>query len=337
MKKILLVILSLIILGSSEILAQDPVFSQFYAAPLQLNPAFAGNSLAPRISLNYRNQWPSLTGGYVTYAASYEQLFEPLNSGLGLMVQADDAGDGTYKSTNFGLSYAYRLNFGEGYFTKIGVEVGGNQISLDWNRLVFADQIDPISGPTGNNSTEVRPDDLNKTYLDISAGLLFYSPKFYFGASGKHLNTPDESLLGTNDQLTSGLPIRWTVHAGSQISLVEGGRNSNPIFIAPNAAYIKQGDFGQIDAGAYVGFGMFFAGAWYRYAFTNGDAVIGSVGIQKDIFKIGYSMDFTVSDLAAQGTGGAHEISLVLNFENSESFQRKRRANRYNDCFQIFR
>ncbi|MCB0661689.1 MAG: type IX secretion system membrane protein PorP/SprF [Saprospiraceae bacterium] len=342
MNKFLPFILCLCLFGSEKLFSQDPVFSQFYAAPLQINPAFAGNTLAPRIALNYRNQWPSLTGGYVTYAASYEQLFEPLNSGLGLMVQADDAGDGTYKSTNFGLTYAYRLTFGNNFFAKIGVEVGGAQISLDWDRLIFADQIDPINGPTGpggitNPSGEIRPDDLNKTYFDISTGMLLYSPNFYFGFSAKHLNTPDQTLLNTNDQLTSGLPIRWTVHGGTQIPITSGSRNSFPVFISPNLAFIKQGDFGQIDGGAYVGFGMFFAGAWYRYAFTNGDAVIGTIGIQKDIFKIGYSMDFTVSDLAMEGTGGAHEISLILNFENSETFQRKRRSSRFNDCFQLFR
>ena len=48
--------------------AQDPVFSQFYATPMQLNPAFAGTTYAPRITLNYRNQWPSWPNAYTTYA-----------------------------------------------------------------------------------------------------------------------------------------------------------------------------------------------------------------------------------------------------------------------------
>ncbi|MEL7160766.1 MAG: type IX secretion system membrane protein PorP/SprF, partial [Bacteroidota bacterium] len=39
--------------------AQDPMFSQFYAAPLRLNPALAGVSTAPRVALNYRTQHTS--------------------------------------------------------------------------------------------------------------------------------------------------------------------------------------------------------------------------------------------------------------------------------------
>ena len=49
--------------------AQDPTFTQFYANPLYLNPAFAGSNGCPRFALNYRNEWPQLTGNYVTYSA----------------------------------------------------------------------------------------------------------------------------------------------------------------------------------------------------------------------------------------------------------------------------
>lgn len=333
---------SILIFSALHLHAQDPIFSQFYAAPLQINPAFAGNTLAPRISLNYRSQWPSLNNAYVTYAASYEQLFEPLNSGIGLMVQSDNAGDGIFKTTRFGATYAYRLTISEDFFAKFGTEIGGSQVNLDWNKLVFTDQIDPITGPVDENgvpfvSDEIRPDDLNKAYLDISAGFLFYNPYFYVGLSAKHLNTPDETILGVNQQLNSGLPVRWIVHGGAEITLVEGNRQQWPVFIAPSAAFIKQSDFGQIDAGAYIGFGVFFAGSWYRHAFTNPDAVIFSAGYSQDILKIGYSYDWTVSDLANAPSGGAHEISLTLNFENSEMFKNRRKASRYNDCFKLFR
>ena len=46
--------------------SQDPQFSQFYANPLYLNPALAGGALAPRLTANYRNQWPALSANFVT-------------------------------------------------------------------------------------------------------------------------------------------------------------------------------------------------------------------------------------------------------------------------------
>ena len=48
------------VVGLNKTLAQDPQFSQFYAAPLYLNPAFAGSAQEARVGINYRNQWPQI-------------------------------------------------------------------------------------------------------------------------------------------------------------------------------------------------------------------------------------------------------------------------------------
>ena len=53
--------------------AQDPAFSQFYANPLYLNPAFAGSNECPRANLNYRDQWPGIGRTYITTSASFDQ------------------------------------------------------------------------------------------------------------------------------------------------------------------------------------------------------------------------------------------------------------------------
>src|SRR5690606_27230107 len=76
-------------LGAS---AQDPQFTQFYANPLYLNPAFAGTARCPRVVMNYRNQWPALTGTFVTTSASYDQHVDGMMGGLGRLVTHDQAG-----------------------------------------------------------------------------------------------------------------------------------------------------------------------------------------------------------------------------------------------------
>lgn len=316
----------------SSLKGQDPIFSQFYAAPLQLNPAFAGNTYAPFITLNYRNQWAGFNNfrTYVTYAASFSQFIEGLNSGIGLMIQSDDAGDGIYKNTRVSAIYSYKVQVNKEFNIKFGVEGTAVQNRLDWNKLVFPDQIDP-TGEINFPTEETAPDDFTNTYLDLSMGVLAYSNLFYGGITVKHLNTPDESFLGINDRINSGLPLRLSLHAGAQLPL-DADRNGNyTAFVSPNIMYVKQGDFGQVNAGAYFGFGSFFAGAWYRHALSNGDAVIGLVGFQKGAFKFGYSYDITLSGLA-NTSGGSHEFSLVINLDRNRS-----RKTDYNDCFEIFR
>jgi type IX secretion system PorP/SprF family membrane protein len=69
---------------SLQAVAQDPTFTQFYSNPVYLNPALAGSSGCPRIALNYRNQWPQLTGNYVTYAAAYDTYAKNVSGGVGI-------------------------------------------------------------------------------------------------------------------------------------------------------------------------------------------------------------------------------------------------------------
>ncbi len=320
--------------------AQDPVFSQFYAAPLQVNPAFAGISFAPRITVNYRNQWPGLNNAYVTYAATYEQSLEQLNSGIGLIVMTDNAGDGIYKVNRFSAIYGYQLKFSDGLHIKFGVQAGLIQNTVDWNKLVFGDQIDPITGPTGGGnpilSQEAPPENLNKSSLDISTGLLVYGQNFYGGVAIKHLNSPDESLLGINENLNVGVPLRLTAHAGAEFTLERGNNRRAASFISPNVMFNKQGEFWQVNAGAYAGLDQIYLGLWYRHANSNPDAAIGLIGYRKGVLRIGYSYDFTISQLADASPGGTHEISLTLNLADSRQLQRARRASRYNNCFKMF-
>ncbi len=330
-----LLLFAFVLITSVGLHAQDPIFSQFYAAPLQINPAFTGNTYGPHLSLNYRNQWPSFAdGAYVTYAAYYDQFVPSLNSGFGLSILSDDAGNGLIKTNKLAGHFAYRLQVNRDFFLKLGVEAAVVQARYNWNDFVFLDQLDDITGPVTPGGTplptaEVRPDNLNATYADISAGILAYSELFYVGMSLKHLNTPNESVLDINDNLNTGLPMRFTLHGGMEITLIEGNKRRRPTFISPNVMFVRQGDFGQLNIGAFGNLGMLFTGVWYRQAYTNPDAVIFLLGVHKDFFRIGYSYDITVSELSGY-TGGSHEISLTLNFDRGNRID-------YNDCFQLFR
>ncbi|HKK66993.1 MAG TPA: type IX secretion system membrane protein PorP/SprF, partial [Bacteroidales bacterium] len=83
-KRILFIVTVCLIGFCSKANAQDAHFSQFYANPLYLNPAFAGSDKCPRVNLNYRNQWPALGQTYVTYSLSYDQHVNAIQGGAGL-------------------------------------------------------------------------------------------------------------------------------------------------------------------------------------------------------------------------------------------------------------
>jgi hypothetical protein len=60
--------------------AQDPSFSQFYANPVNLNPAFTGTTELPRLVLQYRNQWPTRGATFTTYSVSFDMILPKSNA-----------------------------------------------------------------------------------------------------------------------------------------------------------------------------------------------------------------------------------------------------------------
>lgn len=295
--------------------AQDPEFTQFYANPLYLNPAFAGSSRCPRMVMNYRNQWPGIVRTYITYSASYDQHVDALAGGLGILVTQDAAGDGTINTTNASIIYSYYLPVTSTFSIKAGIQATYAQKSLDWDKLTFGDMITDNLG-FSQVSQEVNRAQ-TRTNVDFSAGILGYTSNFFIGGAVHHLLEPDESLLQGDD---SPLPMKFTAHTGAIIPIGNQStkfkrrrrRNPNTLpesSISPNILYRRQKDFQQLNLGLYVTKGPIVGGLWYR----NEDAFIVLVGIQSTNFRFGYSYDVTVSKLS-NATAGSHELSLTFQF-----------------------
>lgn len=317
--------------------AQDAVFSQFFATGLQLNPAFAGSAFAPRVGLQYRHQWPGVNNAFQTYSVSYEQSLPSLNSGIGFVAMGDNAGAGIYKTNRFGLVYAYSLTIRDGLYLKFGMEAALHQVNLDWDKLVFPDQIDVVTGPT-LPTDETRPDRTSRSAFDASTGLLIYGEKLYGGLSMKHLNTPNTQLLPLDNRpnVGGGLPMRISLHGGAEFVIQEGNKVRPTSFWSPNFLFEAQGPFKQLNVGAYAGIGPMFGGLWFRHTFGNADATILMVGVKQGIFKLGLSYDTTVSGLSGR-TGGSYEISLGMLFDQDKVAQKKHRRGQMNNCLNMFR
>lgn len=289
-----------------EVNAQDPSFTQFYANPLYLNPAFAGSARCPRVCINYRNQWPNIAGTYVTTSASYDQHIRALSGGIGVLLTQDRAGQGTLNTLNASFIYAYQLNVSRTFALKFGVQATYAQRTLDWSKLNFGDEIDQRYGFV-NQTAETQPGNLRKSFVDFSAGFMGYGEHFYFGAAVNHLTQPNQSFWSQEGSL-SKLPMKITAHAGATIPLTRS-RFQTPTTISPNIMYQRQQAFQQLNIGMYVSRGPIVGGLWYR----NRDSFIVLVGIQQNMFRIGYSYDVTVSKLT-NATAGSHEVSLSLVF-----------------------
>ncbi|NCA21114.1 MAG: type IX secretion system membrane protein PorP/SprF, partial [Crocinitomicaceae bacterium] len=223
-------ILSFVLFGMcQEAYSQDPTFTQFYANPIYLNPALAGASGCPRIAINYRNEWPQLTGNYVTYSAAFDTYAKSISGGIGIIATHDQQGQGTIQTSTISGIYSYNLKVNRKFAIMFAGKAGYAQKFLDWSKLTFGDMIDARRGfiyqtgdvPRGNG---------RRGYFDASAGIIGYGRGFYFGFAANHLNRPDESMiLGT-----SRLPMRFTGHAGAEIKIGGRGRYTSTTSIMPN-------------------------------------------------------------------------------------------------------
>jgi len=318
MKKRLIIVLTVLSFCTFNIQAQDPHFSQFYASPLYTNPALAGSAICPRATLIYRNQWPSIQNAFRTFAASYDQHFDVLAGGVGIMVMSDAESD-FFRTNMAALMYSLRLNLTKDIFLNLAVQGSITNRSLDRTKLFFGDQIDPRYGFIYQTQADI-PDELAVTYFDVAAGMMIYGEQWYAGFSAHNLTQPNDGYIAHNT-----IPMRFTAHAGMNFNISRDKRRTSALFgapvISPNIIYDYQRGFQKLNIGLYLDWSPFVVGAWLRHPLTgyegadskDPDALVVLFGAQWDQFKIGYSYDITVSGLAG-ASGGAHEISVAYIF-----------------------
>lgn len=293
--------------------AQDVGFSQFYANPLYLNPAFAGSKVAPRISLTYRAQWPGLTSAFTTVSASYDQYIPDLHGGIGAMVLTDRQGDHGLLSTSFvSAMYSFRFQVSREIYINLALQASlvNGRLFWDQNYMRFGDQIDPENGFV-NQTSATAPENTSKIYPDFAAGAMVYAQAWYAGFAAHHLSQPSQGFYSEDR-----VPMKFTFNAGGLINLAEEKRRQSSLglgqpVISPNFIYQYQGGFHYFNYGLYLDWMPFLVGVWYRNGIENSDAFIFMVGVQQNYFKVGYSYDVTVSELA-NSTAGSHELSLGI-------------------------
>ena len=301
----------------NTLLAQDPQFSQYYAAPLYLNPGLVGINQKGRMGINYRSQWPNLDANFETFSAYVDYHFEDYYSSGGIIFTRDREGIAGLNSTSIGLQYAYQLQINYDWTFRPGVQAAYYIRDLNFDKLTFGDQFDntgqvrPITGETFNTG-------LNAKFFDLSFGGVLYNPSIWIGAAMHHVLEPNQSIAGGN----APLPRRFSLHGGYRIPLNPGTTRTGigERSITPSFNYRTQGDFDQLDIGAYFTLDPILVGLWYRGlpikntdGVVNNESLIFMIGMQSNRTTFGYSFDYTLSDLGI-GTGGAHEISSAYSF-----------------------
>lgn len=303
--------------------AQDPHFSQFFASPLTLNPAYTGKFDGIfRIAGNYRNQWPSISNAYVTKTASADfhllkgYLSDIDRWGIGGLFMNDQNGNGALTTNIFSLSTAYHKGLDEDGYHQIGVGFQGSFTDkrLDVYKLDFEDELTAL-GFTGTTAEIFPQNNLTVKFVDINAGVLYNGStngynNFYLGASMYHINRPKETFQGGQYYLAARTTIMAggrlptnqynAFHFSSNLSLQNG--NSNLVFGGAYALNLNYDEEDPVNV---------YMGAWARFNNVT-DALIPYVGLEFGDVHIGATYDVNISSLQpASNTRGGLELSLI--------------------------
>jgi type IX secretion system PorP/SprF family membrane protein len=316
--------------------SQDIHFSQFYNAPMKLNPANTGAFDGDlRVISNYKNQWASIESPFKTYGFSadlqaFKYKWKNNYLGIGLGVFSDKAGDLGLGSTQTDLSVSSILELNPDLTMSVGIQAVYMQFNMDYSSARTGNQ---FTGSSYNSNIATGEANLFNPFsiVDIGTGVSWnyavgennIASKDMFiincGFAFFHLNRSELNFINSDR-----LHPRIVAHGNSNIGL----RNSK-LSIMPSYLFMLQGHQKQLLLGSlfrlylreesrYTGViseASLIVGAHYRV----GDAIIPSFAIDFGdyLFQISYDINSSYLTRSTNGRGG---FEFTLRYRNPELF-----------------
>ncbi|CAN5241701.1 hypothetical protein BH09BAC1_BH09BAC1_03280 [soil metagenome] len=313
-----LFIVAFAFIGICRTTAQDIHFTQFYNAPLTLNPGETTNHDADwRAAAIYRNQWRSFGAAFNTIAASFDYQFHLKKGKIGAgIVLYNDRTRGTegINSTKIMLSGSYQLPVKKNRFN-FGLQ--GGLVDKRLSKATFPDQFNIETGYfDGQMATSDGGSGIKTMYFDMNAGIVWtvvgkkFTPEV--GVSVYHLNFPKESFYGKSNHLKPR-PV---------FSFSGNWQFSARWSLMPRALYMYHSGASDFIAGLQLGYSFqanalriqkIYAGPLMREGFEaapNAIMIAGGINFKK--FELGGAFDLTSSNLnKPTNYRGAFEVSLI--------------------------
>lgn len=327
MKKKLLILVS-VVFANVVVAQQRSHYTQYILNNYILNPALTGIENYTDVKVSVRDQWVGLQGAprtvyftahgpigkkdYKTTATSYNipgenprgnsywesyTASEP-HHGVGLTVVNDKTGN--FNRFTADVSYAYHLGLNSRVNLAAGFSAGITMVGLNADGKMFfgANPSDPSVASTTS--------ELNKLKPDLNVGIWLYSADYFIGIAGQQV-IPQKLIFA--DDATLKLKGKLVPHvfftAGYRFMLNDD-INAIPSVMVK---YIN-GEFTsnyQLEGNVKVQYrDLLWLGGSYRQ--FDGYAVMGGLNVG-NTFNIGYSFDFTKTDLQTYSRG-THELMI---------------------------
>ena len=293
----LLIVLSMLI-SVNGYAQQIPLFSQYQMNQYIYNPAVAGSEDYLDIRFMQRYQWRGITDAPRTFNLSAYSPIENQKMGVGGLIYSDIVGP--TRRTGVQGSYAYHLQFSNNMNLSFGLALGMDQYIIDGTQIKLDDSDDPALQNYRGTSLE----------FTAKFGVYFYADQFYVGFSIPQLFNDQIKVFESATDL-SKLEDHYMLNGGYKFHL------GNDFILEPAIMfrYVSPTPV-QTDISLWAYYKEMF---WLGLTYRTYDAVAISVGFNyNETFLLGYSYDYTISDLATF-SHGSHEIMLGIRFNQNSA------------------
>lgn len=301
MKKRLLV---LFLIATNLIFAQQiNLNSQYLFNDMLVNPGATGSKDYIPIQVNFRKQWAKFAGSPTTQFISAAAKVGK-NMGFGGLIYNDMSGPSRRTGIRINTAYHLQLDANKKHFLGFGIGINLSQHFIDKNKISTYLPNDPAVARGYNN----------QFVPDASVGVFYrFLDKGFVGISAYNLIQTKTDLFAMGNKMYNPLVRTYYLYGGYNFTV---GKKST-IKASSLIRVIETGTF-QFDVSAvYEWNHWFWIGASYRYK----AAVVAMAGVQIKMFRLGYSYDFTLSDIKKY-SAGSHEIFLELRLFTKKSKNR---------------
>ncbi|MFN3784234.1 MAG: PorP/SprF family type IX secretion system membrane protein [Spirosomataceae bacterium] len=274
---------------------QNPQFGNYFFNQLYFNPAYSGQTnkidLTGIVRLQYAGYTASLDPGGSPFT-QYISINSPTpqrTGGVGMTIVNDVLGGGRI-GREMHLTYAHQIPIGINKLS-FGVAAGIISRGIDGSKLRPRDENDP-SIPT----TQVI-----YTKPDIGLGIAYSSAVYSIGLGVKNVTQPRISF--TNLEALNVQKRQYNL-TGNYMIGVNYDWDINPMFILRSDLTTYTGEIGAL--------AFYKENTWFGLNYRHEDAIalLAGISLPKAGFRLGYSLDYVVSGLAAKSIL-SHEILLT--------------------------
>ena len=277
---------------------QDPQFTQYMYNMSVINPAYATTDEG-MLNLGglYRTQWVGVEGAPKTGTFF---AHTPINQKIeaGISFTNDNLGD-VVTENNIYADFAYVLPVGLDGKLSFGLKAGFTFFNANFDGFVLQ---------SGNASTDIAfNENISKTFPNVGIGAFYFTENYYLGLSAPNMLTT-KHLETENGIESTGVQSVHYFLTGGYVFDINANLKFKPAFMAKAVSGAPL----SLDITANVLINeKLEAGLGYRLD----DAVSALVNfrVAPDL-RIGYSYDFTTSNLGSYNSG-SHEIFILFNVD----------------------